>query len=202
MRQLPRASASVSIAAADDPVCAELVRICCMCKGISITISNADRRRLKSIAADRNTPQKHVWRAQIVLLSADGVGTNAIMARTDKAKTTVWRWQARFTEEGIEGLLRDKTRPPGTAPIPEDRIKTVVTMTLGPPPHEATHWTARAMAKASSLAVSTVQKIWKTHGLAPHRWRHFKLSNRSRFRREAARHRRSLHRPTRPFSGA
>lgn len=49
-------------------------------------------------------------------------------------------------------------------------------LTQAPPPHEATHWTARALAKAVGLAVSTVQKIWKAHGLAPHRWRVFKLS--------------------------
>jgi transposase len=118
-----------------------------------------------------------VWRARIVLLSADGVGTNAIMAATGTAKTTVWRWQARFMAEGVEGLLRDKTRPPGTAPVADDRAAAIVAMTLKPPPHEATHWTARAMAKAVGLAVSTVQKIWKAHGLAPHRWRAFKLSN-------------------------
>ena len=57
--------------------------------------------------------QKHVWRAQIVLLSADGLGTMAIMAATGKSKTCVWRWQERFMEEGVDGLLRDKTRPPG-----------------------------------------------------------------------------------------
>lgn len=145
--------------------------------GISITLEAADRRRLESIITDRNTAQKHVWRARIVLLSADGVGTSAIMAATGTAKTTVWRWQERFMVEGIDGLLRDKTRPPGTAPIPEDRSAAVVALTLEPPPHEATHWTARAMAKTVGLAVSTVQKIWKTHGLAPHRWRLFKLSN-------------------------
>ena len=140
-------------------------------------LDDADRRRLESIATDRNTPQKHVWRARIVLLSADGDGTNAIMAATSTAKTTVWRWQARFMEEGVDGLLRDKTRPPGTAPIPDGRTTKVVEMTLKPPPHEASHWTARAMARAAGLAVSTVQKIWKAHGLAPHRWRRFKLSN-------------------------
>lgn len=145
--------------------------------GISITLSDADRRRLERIAADRNSPQKHVWRARIVLLSADGAGTNAIMAETGTAKTTVWRWQERFMEEGVEGLLRDKTRPPGRAPVADDRTKVVVEMTLKPPPHQATHWTARAMAKAVGLAVSTVQRIWKAHGLAPHRWRAFKLSN-------------------------
>jgi len=80
-------------------------------------------------------------------------------------------------EEGVEGLLCDKTRPPGTAPVAGDRAAAIVRMTLKPPPHEATHWTARAMAKTVGLAASTVQKIWKAHGLAPHRWRAFKLSN-------------------------
>ena len=57
------------------------------------------------------TSQKHVWRARIVLHSADGIGTNGIMRRTGKSKTCVWRWQERFAQEGYDGLLRDKTRP-------------------------------------------------------------------------------------------
>ncbi len=59
--------------------------------GISITLSPIDRRRLKALARNRNAPQKHVWRAKIVLLSADGVGTNGIMRETRKSKTCVWR---------------------------------------------------------------------------------------------------------------
>ena len=132
-----------------------------MRKDISITLGETDRRRLEALVEDRNTPQKHVWRARIVLLSADGVGTNGIMAATGTAKTTVWRWQGRFMEEGVEGLLRDKTRPPGIAPVADDRAAAIVAMTLKPPHHEATHWTLRAMAKAVGLAPSTVQKIWK-----------------------------------------
>ena len=147
-----------------------------MRSGISISVSAADRRRLETIVADRNTPQKHVWRARIILCTADGLGTNAIMAATGKSKTTVWRWQARLMEAGVEGLLQDKTRPPGKAPIEAARVAEVVRLTQAPPPHEATHWTAQAMAKACGLAVSTIQSIWKAHGLAPHRWRSFKLS--------------------------
>ena len=79
--------------------------------------------------------------------------------------------------EGVDGLLRDKTRPPGRAPVPPERVGEVVRLTLAPPPHEATHWTAQAMAKVVRLAVSTVQNIWKAHGLAPRRFRAFKLSN-------------------------
>jgi hypothetical protein len=77
-----------------------------MRSGASISVSAADRRRLETIVADRNTPQKHVWRARIVLLTADGLGTNAIMAATGKSKTCVWRWQERFMRAGVEGLLQ------------------------------------------------------------------------------------------------
>jgi hypothetical protein len=59
--------------------------------GISITLKRIDRRRLTTVARDRNAPHKHVWRGEIVLLSADGVGTNEIMRRTGKSKTCVWR---------------------------------------------------------------------------------------------------------------
>ena len=99
------------------------------------------------------------------------------MATTGKSKTCVWRWQKRYMDEGVDGLLHDKTRPPGTPPIALHRVEEIVALTLKPPPHEATHWTLRAMAKVSGVAASTVQTIWKAHGLAPHRFRQFKLSN-------------------------
>ena len=79
--------------------------------GICITLKPGDRRRLAALTRDRNAPHKHVWRAEIVLLSADGVGTNEIMRQTGKSKTCVWRWQERFMQAGYDGLLRDKTRP-------------------------------------------------------------------------------------------
>ncbi len=148
-----------------------------MRSGISFIVSSSDRQRLQAIVANGNSRQKHVWRARIILLSDDGLGTVAIMAETDKAKTCVWRWQERFMEEGVEGLLHDKTRPPGKAPAPPGNVADIVRLTQEPPPHEATHWTLRAMAKRAGVAPSTVQGIWKAHGLSPHRWRTFKLSN-------------------------
>lgn len=79
--------------------------------------------------------------------------------------------------EGVDGLLRDRSRPPGEAPVPPKHVAEIVRLTQAPSPHEATHWTLRAMAKVAGIAASTVQGIWKAHGLSPHRWRHFKLSN-------------------------
>jgi hypothetical protein len=68
----------------------------------------ADLDRLRALVSDRNAPQKHAWRARIVLLTAEGVGTSAIMRETSKSKTCVWRWQECFADEGFEGLLRTR----------------------------------------------------------------------------------------------
>ena len=79
--------------------------------GISLSVAPADIDWLRGLVKDRNAPQKHVWRAQFVLLTAEGAGTTAIMRKTGKSKTCVRRWQERFAAEGVAGLLRDKTRP-------------------------------------------------------------------------------------------
>ena len=153
------------------------MRIWGMRTGIHFTVSCGDRQRLQTIVADPKSSQKHVWRARIILTSDAGLGTSAIMAETGKSKTCVWRWQERFMHDGVEGLLRDKSRPPGKAPVASGRVAEIVRLTLASPPHEATHWTLRAMAETAGIAPSTVQAIWKAHGLSPHRWRRFKLSN-------------------------
>ena len=148
-----------------------------MRKGITIEVSAADRARLEAVAADRNSPQKHVWRARIILATAKGVGTVEIMRRTGKSKPCVWRWQERFMSEGVDGLLRDKTRPSRIPPLGAEVAERVVALTLADPPPETTHWTAAMMAKAAGISVSSVHRIWRAHGLRPHRVRHFKLSN-------------------------
>ncbi len=133
--------------------------------GISITVSPSDHRRLEALVRDRNTSQKHVWRAEIVLLSTDGIGTNEIMRRTGKSKTCVWRWQERFAEVSFNGLLRDKTRPSRVKPLGDEVSERVVALTLTDPPGEATHWTGAMLAGAVGISVSSVQRIWRVHGL-------------------------------------
>src|SRR5947207_1167387 len=72
---------------------------------ICLYVSPANQSRLEAIVADRNSSSKAVWRARIVLATADGLGTNAIMKRTGKSKPCVWRWQERYIEEGVDGLM-------------------------------------------------------------------------------------------------
>ncbi len=145
--------------------------------GISLTVGSADCLRLEGVVGDRSAAQKHVWRAAIILLNAGGVGTHEIMRRTGKSKTCVWRWQERFMGEGVDGLLRDKTRPPRIPPLGEEVAERVAALTLTDPPVEATHWTALMMAVAVGISESAVRRIWRSHGLQPHRFRQFKLSS-------------------------
>jgi hypothetical protein len=111
-----------------------------MRKGIEVRLGPGDRERLAAVIGSGNSPQKHVWRARIVLLSGDGLGTMAIQRQTGKGKPTIWRWQARFMAEGVDGLLHDATRPGRKKPLPAATVERVVEMTLAGPPGETTHW--------------------------------------------------------------
>src|SRR6201993_3631183 len=147
-----------------------------MREGISIEVSAADCERLAAVVADRNRPQKHVWRARIILATAEGCGTAEIMRRAGVSKPCVWRWQERFMREGMAGLLREKTRKPGLPPLPPALVERVVALTLTAPPGETTHWTGRGMVAAPGVSRRSVQRIWAAHGLQAHRVRRFKLS--------------------------
>ena len=157
------------------------MRIGGMRTGITVDVTPADRERLLAVVSDRNSPQKHVWRAQIVLMTGDGHGTAEIMRAAGVAKTAVWRWQERFMQCGADGLLRDKTRPSRIPPLARDVTERVVALTFADPPGEITHWTGTVMAKVSGISVSSVQRIWRSHGLQPHRMRTFKLSTDPKF---------------------
>ncbi len=149
--------------------------------GIIVKVTPEDRRRLEAILLDRSAPQKHVWRANIILATADGCGTGEVMRRSGKSKPVVWRWQERFMQEGVAGLLRDKTRLPGKKPLAAETVQRVVDLALGAPPGETTHWTGRMLAKAAGISLRSVQRILDAHQLAPHRIRTFKLSKDPKF---------------------
>jgi transposase len=146
-----------------------------------ITISAADGDRLQRLVRDRNTAQKVVWRARIVLLAAEGLGAGAIAAATGKSQLTVRRWRRRFLAQGVEGLLKDASRPPRRTPLTAEQIARVVHLTLHTRPPNATHWSVRTLAPVAGLSHSSIQRIWSAHGLKPHLTRTFKLSNDKQF---------------------
>ena len=127
-----------------------------MAQQVCVVVSAAEREQLMAIAADRNRPRKHVERARIVLASAERHSAQQVAQSIGISRPTVWRWQQRFAESGVDGLLRDKTRKPGKAPIAAETTARVVALTCTEPPHEATHWTGRAMAKAICISLGSV----------------------------------------------
>jgi transposase len=148
-----------------------------MSQTVSIILCGEDRKRLEAVASDRSRPLKHIQRARIVLHSADRLSVLEVARRTGVSRPAVWRWQRRYAEEGVDGLLRDKTRKPGRAPLSQKIVARVLELTCAAPPGAATHWTGRAMAKAVGISLRAVQRIWEKHGLQPHRLRSFKRSN-------------------------
>jgi transposase len=133
-----------------------------------IEVPPEDRERLERLARDRNTPQKIVWRSRIVLLAGEGMGAVEVATRVGKSVLTVPRWRRRYAAEGVDGLLKDATRPPGRKPLTPRKIKQVVNLTLNEKPPDATHWSERTMAARAGIAPSSVHKIWVAHGLKPH----------------------------------
>ena len=144
-------------------------------------VSPPSRAELAALIGGRNTPSKVVWRARIVLATADGHGTNEIMRRTGKSKPCVWRWQERYIEEGVAGLTRDKTRPSRKPPLPEKVKLKVLAKTANATPPNATHWSRASMAKAVGISPSAVGRIWAEAGLKPHLIAKFKISNDPQF---------------------
>jgi transposase len=147
-----------------------------MAQEVCVVVGAEDRARLTAIVGDRSRPLKHLQRSRIVLFSADRLPVIEVARRAGVSRPAVWRWQRRYAEAGLEGLLRDKTRPPGKAPVAPGTVAEVLALTCAEPPGETTHWTGRAMAKAVGLSLRTIQRIWEKHRLQPHRIRTFKRS--------------------------
>lgn len=116
-----------------------------------------------------------------MLLAGDGLTAEAIAAAAGKSLLTVRRWRRRYIARGVDGLLKDASRPPGRKPLSAETIKRVVDMTLYEKPPNATHWSARSMAKATGISYTSVQRIWRAHGLKPHLVKTFKVSRDKNF---------------------
>src|SRR5262245_49931215 len=130
-----------------------------------LKLTRRDRAELETLARNGNTPQKIAKRARIVLLTGDGLSVNAIMREVGASKTSVWNWPKRFLEAGVKGLLKDKSKKPGKAPLPDAVRQRVVEMAATQRPPNATHWSVRMLAKANGISPRSVQRILGAHGL-------------------------------------
>ncbi len=139
--------------------------------------TEADRERLERLVRGRNTAQKVVRRAHIVLKMMEGIHKARIAAEVSTSRPTVYRWIAKYEKEGLQALLKDAPRSGRIPSMSKEKEKAIVDATLQTTPENATHWSVREMAKMQGVSRMAVQRIWKKYNLKPHLVRTFKLSN-------------------------
>ena len=152
--------------------------------GPEFQLTVSDRRVLEGWMRAPSTPQQMAKRAGVILASADGVSVRAMAQRFGVSQMTVCQWRGRFLAEGIAGLhTRHRSgRPRQITTADEARI---VAATMRPP-KAATHWSARSLARQLKISHMTVHRVWKKHGLQPHRVETFKFSTDPDFDRKMA----------------
>lgn len=143
---------------------------------MQISLTDEERTEVEGLIRARNTPQKVVLRARIILLSADMVPTSEISERLQTTYPTITRWRRRYAEQGVAGICKDAARPGRKPRISAEQVREVVERTLHSTPLNGTHWSTRTMAAATGLSKATVQRLWRAHGLQPRRTETFKLS--------------------------
>jgi putative transposase len=142
----------------------------------AVVLSDEQQKQLESFAASRSLPHVQVERAKIILKASSGMQNIQIAEELSTSRETVGKWRKRFVERGIEGLY-DELRPGRPRSIEDERLAELIRKTLETKPEGSPHWSCRTMAEAIGVSKSTVQRIWNSFGLQPHRQRHFKLSN-------------------------
>jgi len=147
----------------------------------ALVLTEEQRRTLQGWIVARNTPQKVVFRSQIVLLAAAGKANRRIAQELETSRPSVILWRRRFEQGGTAALSEDAPGRGRKPSIPSARVKQIVEATLHTRPPAATHWSVRTMAAAQGVSPATVQRIWDAHGLQPHRVRGFKLSRDKHF---------------------
>lgn len=147
-----------------------------------MNLTTEQRAELETWVRRGATPRKQAQRAEMILLTADGVPSSEIVRRVRTSYPTLTRWRNRFDEAGVEGLRKGKTRSPGIAPLPQAKVDEVLTLTATGRPADATHWSTRKMARQVGISAAKVSDIWRAAGLKPHQTRSCKISNDPRFR--------------------
>ena len=137
--------------------------------------------QLKKLVKGKNTAQKVVLRASIILRYKEGKNKVTIAKEVSTSRPTVDLWIKRYKEEGITGLLKDASRPGRKPKIDQEKENKIVEATLHTKPRAATHWSTRTLAAEHGVSKMTIQRLWKKYNLRPHLVKKFKISNDPKF---------------------
>src|SRR6266550_3636178 len=147
-----------------------------------ILLTDEQRRELTTTANSRSLSVRFTQRARMILLAADGWQDKRIAAEVGIRRQSVALWRGRFLGRGIDGIAKDAPRGGRKRSARTDaKGRAIIRRTTQTTPPDATHWSTRSMARALGTSEATVRRVWREHGLKPHRTRSFKLSNDKRF---------------------
>jgi len=146
-----------------------------------ITLSESDRQELERWASAHRTPQQVAQRCRIVLAAANGQKDKDIAGSMNINFKTVALWRKRTLSEGPDCLWEVATGRGRKPKFTADKVEEVINATLQTCPKGATHWSCRTMAEKQGVSKATVNRIWQSHGLQPHRVKGFKLSRDPKF---------------------
>ena len=141
-----------------------------------VLLTPPERSQLESWARGRSTPHRLVLRARIVLRASEGLENFQIAEELRTRPNTVSLWRRRFTLLRLPGIEQDAPRSGRKPRLDPEVVRAILTKTRLTKPRGQTHWSTRTMAREVGVHRSTVQRIWKLHGLQPHRTQSFQLS--------------------------
>jgi transposase len=148
---------------------------------MQVTLNETDRWELQRWIGAHQTPQQVAQRCRIILAAAQGGQDKDIAGRMQINPKTVALWRHRFCSEGPD-CLWEVAAGRGRKPyITSDKIEEVINATLQSQPAGSTHWSCRTMADKQGVSKSTINRVWQSHGLQPHRTKQFKLSRDPQF---------------------
>jgi len=148
-----------------------------MRRAVEVVLTAEEKKTLERIVKSPTSALRAVRRAQVVLLAADGWANDRIAEHLEMGANTVGCWRRRFVTEGVDSIGRDRPGRGRKPVIPKEKVDEVVRKTTTEKPPGRTHWSRASMAAAVGLSESTIGRIWKLHGLKPHRTETFKVSN-------------------------
>jgi len=142
----------------------------------ALSLSDSDQQQLEQWASAFGTPQQIVLRCRIVLAAASGQSDNAIASQLEVNRHTVRLWRNRFRQQGLQSLWEIASGRGRKPSYGGEKIQQIIDTTLQSKPKGRTQWSCRLLARHLGVSKSTVNNVWRSHNLKPHRVKTFKLS--------------------------
>lgn len=155
-----------------------------MAEQTGLSLTPEQRQHLSRFAQSRTLPAGDVFKARLILALANGDTYASIQAELQTTAPTISRWKRRFEKEGLEGLEGRHKGSQVRAATPAVQGK-VLKRIQKAPRDGSTHWSCRKMAHELGVSKSTVQRIWATARLRPHRLERYMTSEDPDFEKKA-----------------